>query len=530
MNARTVYVVTGTLGLATVAVWSGYDPGDDIALLVADGLVGSVLLGAGHLAGERRPASRVGPLMAVAGAAWFAGSFVSGLAFLHRGPLVHLHLAYPTGRVRWWPAIAAIIAAYLAAVITPIARNDTVTLALAALVVVVAASQYLRARGTARRASQPALLAAFAFAAALALASLSRIGDWQSDREVLWIYYVAIASAVIVLLVDLLRARWSDAVVTDFVIELGGQQERATLRSAIGRALGDPHLEIAYWLPRERQYVDDAGRRVDLTQPRPGRVLTRVDDGDEPLGVLVHDEAVLDDPQLVAGVAEGARLAVSNAAMQAAARERVALLLASRRRIVEAADVQRQRLQHELRTRVQRRLDQVAASVAELAALGELPVGVVEDLACELDRTHADLDDFARGLHPRSLIQAGLGPAISQLAGRLAIDLELHVPARRLPPSTAAAAYFVCAEALTNVAKHAKARRVIVDIAADDDVTTITVSDDGSGGADPTRGSGLEGLRDRVQAFGGTLTIDSRRGSGTRLDAVVPADAVSGSS
>lgn len=328
-------------------------------------------------------------------------------------------------------------------------------------------------------------------------------------------------------LAALLRARWSDAVVTDFVIELGGQPERDTLRGVIGRALGDPQLEIAYWLPQEQLYVDDAGRQIDLTNPGPGRVLTRLDDGDEPLGILVHDAAVLDDPPLVAAVAEGARLAVSNAAMQAAARERVGLLLASRRRIVDAADAQRHRLQDELRTRIQRRLDDVAESIAELGRVGELPTAVIEDLACELDRTHEDLDDFARGLHPRSVIDAGLGPAISQLASRLAIDLELNVPAVGLRPPTAAAAYFVCAEALTNVAKHAGARRVSVDISADDVVTTITVADDGSGGADPGRGSGLVGLSDRVQTLGGTLTIDSRRGVGTRLHAIVPSDAVS---
>jgi signal transduction histidine kinase len=522
VNVTRAFVAAGAVGLAAAAVLAAHDPGDDVALLVADGCVGIVLVVAAHLATQRRPSSRVGALLAVAGLAWFAGSFVPTLSFLHRGPLVHLHLAYPSGRSRWWLANATIIGAYVAAIVTPIARSEAVTLSLAVLLVAAAAAQYVRAHGAARRASQPALLAAVVFAAALALASLNRLGDWQSDREVLWIYYVAIAGAVVVLLGDLLRARWSDAVVTELVIDLGSRSERDTLRSAVGRALGDPQLEIAYWLPHEHEYVDDAGRRVDLTNPGAGRVLTRLDEGGSPLGALVHDAAVLDDPRLVAAVAEGARLAVSNAAMQAATRERVGLLLASRRRIVDAAEAQRRRLQHELRDRVQRRLEIVARSISELAALGDLPASVVDDLARELDRTNGDLDDFAHGLFPRRVVDAGLRRAISELAQRLAIDLELKLPTGDLPPRTSATAYFVCAEALTNVAKHAGASRVAVEI-TDGTVTTITVADDGRGGADPARGSGLEGLDDRVQAIGGVLTIESRPGAGTRLCAVLPA-------
>ena len=105
----------------------------------------------------------------------------------------------------------------------------------------------------------------------------------------------------------------------------------------------------------------------------------------------------------------------------------------------------------------------------------------------------------------------------SRRRGRPAGNLELNVPARQLPPSTATAAYFVCAEALTNVAKHAGALRVTVDIVADPGGTMITVADDGSGGADPARGSGPDGLSDRVQVAGGTFTVESRRGAGTRL-------------
>ena len=111
-----------------------------------------------HCPRQKRPASRIGVLMGLAGFGWFAGSFWSGAAFLHRGPLVHLHASYPTGRLRWWPAVATVVIAYVARV-DPIAGNDWATLAMSALVATVATANYLRSSGTARRAGRPALLA-----------------------------------------------------------------------------------------------------------------------------------------------------------------------------------------------------------------------------------------------------------------------------------------------------------------------------------------------------------------------------------
>jgi len=221
--------------------------------VVADGVVGLVLVTCGVIAWARRGESRVGPLMVLSGYAWFAGTLWSQLLYLHRGPLVHLQLSYPTGRLRRRLARGAVAVAYVDAVVLSLAENDVLTLVLAALVAVAALDGYLRASGTARRAGVPALAAALAFAGVLAFGAVQRLAGWDADREALWAYDLVIASLAIVLLVDLLRGRWAEAVVADLVVDLGKRADTRTLRDELGRALGDRSLVLGYWLLLRRK-------------------------------------------------------------------------------------------------------------------------------------------------------------------------------------------------------------------------------------------------------------------------------------
>jgi signal transduction histidine kinase len=154
---------------------------------------------------------------------------------------------------------------------------------------------------------------------------------------------------------------------------------------------------------------------------------------------------------------------------------------------------------------------------------------VHEELAgvgSELDEVLADLRELSRGIHPATLSEGGLGPALRTLARRSSVPVELQVRTQaRLPERVEVAAYYVVAEALTNVAKHANASAVQVDVDADDGLVRLAIQDDGVGGADPSRGSGLIGLKDRVEATGGTLHVDSRPGKGTSLVVELPIDA-----
>jgi len=134
-----------------------------------------------------------------------------------------------------------------------------------------------------------------------------------------------------------------------------------------------------------------------------------------------------------------------------------------------------------------------------------------------------ELRDLARGIHPSVLTERGLDAALSALAQRAPLPVELHVAVSgRLDPTIEAAAYFLVSEALTNVAKHARADRVSVDVAVVDGTLEVTIADDGAGGADDTKGSGLRGLVDRVTAVGGRIDVTSPPGQGTRLCARLP--------
>ncbi len=279
MRLRSWALFPCVLVLAAVVELVAFDDGQDHALAIADGVVGAVLLASAVVASDRRRDSLVGPLMGLAGLTWFAGTLWPGVRFLHRGPLVHLHLTYPTGRPRSRPVIATVAAVYVVSLLEPIADNDAVTLAVAAAVAAVAVAEFVAASGTARRAGVPALIAALALSGALSLGAFNRLGDWRAAQQTLWLYNVVIAGAVLLLLIDLLRGRWAESVVTGLVIDLGRQPDNATLRSELARALGDPTLEVGYWLPAERRYADESGRPVDVADLPQGRVITPISRG-----------------------------------------------------------------------------------------------------------------------------------------------------------------------------------------------------------------------------------------------------------
>ena len=149
----------------------------------------------------------------------------------------------------------------------------------------------------------------------------------------------------------------------------------------------------------------------------------------------------------------------------------------------------------------------------------------LEAARSELDQALEELRELARGIHPSVLSDRGLDAALEGLAHRAPLPVELEAtPGERLPDRVESAAYFVVAEALTNVAKYAQATHASVNVTRDDGQVLVEVSDDGVGGADPATGSGLRGLLDRVSALGGRLEVDSRPGRGTTVRAAIPCE------
>jgi signal transduction histidine kinase len=202
-------------------------------------------------------------------------------------------------------------------------------------------------------------------------------------------------------------------------------------------------------------------------------------------------------------------------------------LRASRARIVEAGYQERRRVERDLHDGAQQRLMALTMNL-RLArrTLDENPAAareLIDEAMSELDEATAELRELARGIHPAVLTDRGLEAALEGLAGRSAVPVEVvATPESRLPGSVESAAYFVVAEALTNVARYADARSAQVRVARNDGIVEVEVSDDGVGGADPEAGTGLSGLQDRVAALDGVLTVDSPRGRGTTVRARIP--------
>jgi signal transduction histidine kinase len=530
----------GLIWLAGVAVgltaeWVGFGWGDP-RHWIPDLAVGWSFIGCGLIAARQRSESRCGPLMVATGFTWFVGNFaqvgvaaVAWLAahtvYLHRGPLVQLVLTYPSGRPGSRLVRAAVAVGYAAAVITPIWRSAGATILLAALLLAVCARDYIRAVGRARRARLIALQATAGLSSVLAATAAARLllppGDVSGPS--LLVYELALGVLAGSLLAGLLVAPWQRAAVADLVVELG-EARSGTLRGELSRALGDPSLEIGYWLPDRAVFIDAEGRPLTPPELGSGRSMTVLEREGQPVAALVHDPAVLEDPGLLEAVASATQLAAANAQLRADVQARVEELAASRRRILEARDEGRRRLERRLRDGAEARLGALAVTLrrGQRTATSQQTSDQIVGAQDQLVRTLEELRRLAQGLHPRELSEHGLEGALAALAEDLLLPVELKITRTQLPERVAAAAYFICAEALTNTAKHAAAVHVAIAVTVSGGRVRVEIADDGVGGADPARGSGLRGLADRVEAFGGTLQVESAPGHGTRLVAEIP--------
>ena len=523
MGRRGVVVAAAAAAFGLTAELVSYHPGD-AADAAADLAVGWALIGCGLAAWERRRATGWGPLMIAAGTAWFLGTLWTAALYLHRGPLVHALLSYPSGRLSRPSARAVVVAAYVDGAVEPLGRSSVATIALCAALAVAAVDAWRAEVGPARRARARAMAGALAVALVLAFGATGRLAGWGTDAATLWAYEVVLVVVAVGLTVDLLAGRWSQAAVTGLVVDLGGIWEPATLRDKLARALGDSSLGLGYWLDDERGYVDEAGRTFLLPAAGARRAVTSIESDGRRVAVLVHDEAILEEPALVEAVAAATRIAVANVRLQAQVRVRIEQLAASRRRILEAADAQRRQLERELQGGAAQRLAAVSEHVVSLArAAGDGRAGeLVRDVQRQLDATRRELHELANGIHPAALTSGGLAAALPELAERAPLLVRIDVPQARFASAVEVAAYFVCAEALTNVAKYARASHARVEVEAGGGRLVVAVADDGVGGADAARGSGLRGLADRVEALGGRLRVESPPGRGTRLVADIP--------
>jgi signal transduction histidine kinase len=514
-----------TAAVVATAIGAELVGGPDMPETAADLTAGLALMCGGAVAWLRRPGIGAGPLMLLSGVAWFAGDLWSTLLYAYRGPLVHLLLTYPSGRTSSRVTLLVIAAAYVDALIPAAARSEWMTLALAGAVVLVAAWRHHASGGAERRARAAALACAAVLGSVLAFGALGRLADASVETAAVWALYGAVFAIACGLTADLLWGRWGRVAATGLIIDLGDHHEPRALRAALARTLGDPHLEVVYRVDAPGDWVDEAGRPVQLPGRDAGdaRTTTLIGGPEAPVAALVHDPATLSDPRLLEAVAAAAGLAVANVRLQADVAGRVRDVAASRRRLVEAGDEERRRLAAQCREGPEAHLADVAARLKRLAGDADGDVAAtLRRLTREVLIAGARLQEFAQGIRPRLLDKGGLPAALAELADQSSVPVHLDVPHRRFGPAQELVAYYVCSEALANVAKYADASHVNVDVAATDAELRLVIRDDGIGGADARRGSGLRGLADRVDALGGRLRVESPERGGTRVEAVLP--------
>jgi signal transduction histidine kinase len=490
-------------------------------------LTGWIVGGAGLIAWLRAPASWVGPLLVAVALAWAVSSLQRTPFALVNVLAAPLHLLYAPilghavlvargdGRPR--AAWIAIGVAYVGSLLPQPAGGLLVVAALAAGLgaVFVACSRD-------RSAVVLPAIASLVFAASLGLTTFAR---WYMPSVATLDLRPTTEGALVLTAVSLaavaVRATQRNLRVAELVVDLGRETGGGIARQ-LSALLGDPTLEVVFALGNGDRFVSAAGRDVTLPGPDSGRAVTLIEHGGKPVAALMHDPATRVDPGVRPSIARAAQLAGSNARLQADVQNQLEEVAASRRRLLDAADEERRSLRTQLDGDLGPQLDRLEAEL--VGPRSEADRSSVLDAVGQLRETRADMAAIADGLHPRLVEEMGLAGAVRELARRSAIPVAVIAG----PPldgdlASLAGLYFVCSEGLANAVKHAGATSISIRLEHDGDLLVASIEDDGVGGADAARGTGLTGLRDRIEALGGWLTVTDREGHGTRIVASVPA-------
>ncbi|MTD17200.1 sensor histidine kinase [Nakamurella sp. YIM 132087] len=520
---------------------------------------------AGTLAWWRRPSNGMGPLIVWGGVTLLLLSLgtLPGLATLGAvtatfilAVMVHLLHAFPSGRLRSTASRITVVGGYLVCSVLQIplyafnpaaeglpvfiaARPDLVVLgetiqaisgaAVMVATVVILAIRLRRSNAWQRRILVP--LFGYGMIAVLFIPfSSSLLEGWfgWTTSQVGFAQLVDIAGVPIAFSLAVLRGGFArTGEVQELATWLSAPSEsRPDVSAALASVLGDPSLRVVFHVPERSGFVDADGLTVEL--PGSGDTLASVpiELSGSVVGAVVYDSDLIADPELVRAAGRLVALAVDRERLTAALLATEQSLRRSRERLVETADRERRRIAQDLHDGLQVKLVLLAIDAQRLANQAGNAAADREravELRHGIDVAAAELRSLVHAVMPSSLLERGLGLAAEDLVDRLPVPTDLHLGnVAGLPTPLASTAYFVVAEALTNVVKHAGASRASVRLDCADGTLSIDISDDGCGGASREGGSGIRGLADRVDVLGGTFRLDSPVGSGTRLSIRLP--------
>jgi signal transduction histidine kinase len=571
--------IVGVVSVAfavTVVLDSDKDSGRTEMVIMA--VVPSLsFIGAGLFAWWRRPTNLCGALMTATGFAWlmvplqladstalFAVALIfENTAWLFLAPLL---LVYPTGRLgsrsQLWLIGAIFVDGFVLGLLwlffsgprlagecstcpdNPLGISESTAAAdaldaissLGAVVLIVWTLVLLGRRfsglvGADRIAARPLIASGSLTIALLAATTLTEDLGVPDDTTDLMFFITALSLSTLpfAYLIGLLRSRITGAeAVNHFVLALGeSSKDEGEVERSLAKALGDPSLRIAYWLDERNCFADRNGQVIDPPPPGSMTRLSPIEYDGELIAAILHTDSIEGDDRRINVAGSAAALALRNQRLTVELRATVEELRASRARIVESSDAARRTLERNLHDGAQQHLVSMALTLRMARKKFESdPIdarALLDRAAADLEEATNELRELARGIHPAILTDRGLGPALGALAGRSPVPVELSVDSEvRLPPPVESAAYFVVAEALTNVARYSNASRAGVHVRLADGNALVEVTDDGRGGADINAGTGLRGLQDRVAALGGRLSVASVAGTGTTIRAELP--------
>lgn len=559
--------VAALLGAVELVVVAGGPTSIGIDLLIS--LTAGVHVGVGTVAWLRRPSSDIGAVLVAGGFVWLATGFANSttpalhaigaiIATVPLAVIVHLLVGFPSGRLPGRLARTLVIAAYLTCLVlqAPLYLFADVASPYDALQVADRPDLLLLGRWVQRAVGMTVMVVTAGLLVRRLAAAI------PSQRRVLApLYAYGIAAVLFVPLSAIVIAPalgWSP--VTLAVVQVSGtglvplafgwslvrggfarsaqleelgawlgidQRGHSALRRALADTLGDPSLELVFWLP-DRGYVDADGRAA-ATPVVAGarRAVAEIELAGVRVGAIIYDPAAIDDRDLVRTAGRVVAIAVDRERLTAELLANQEALRRSRQRIVEAGDRERRRIERNLHDGAQQRI--MAVTMTLRLAEARLDTGdptapaLLASAVSDLEGAMRELRELARGLHPSLLTDVGLAGSLESLAERSPIPVHLSVRlVAGLPEQTEVGAYYVVAEALTNAARHSSATRLGVRAETRGELLHVEIVDDGVGGAAPAPGSGLEGLVDRVDALGGRLRISSPVGAGTTLVAELP--------